>query len=144
MSFGCAFLSICVVSCGGSAATPRTSPFTSGVQHASLTVDGLVRTYRLYVPPSLDPKQPAPLVLMLAGCPGTGTEIAFLTQFDFLAATGRFIAVYPDPVPDSSADPSNLLEGCWNAGTCCGDASRNGVDDVTFISRLLDRLTLDF
>jgi polyhydroxybutyrate depolymerase len=143
VSFACVFLSICVVSCGGPAATPKASPFTTGVQHASLTVNGLKRTYRLYVPPSLDPSQPAPLVLVLNGCPGTGDEMASLTGFDDLATTGRFVAVYPDPTPDSSADPSNLLEGCWNAGTCCGDASTNGVDDVTFISRLLDRLTAD-
>jgi polyhydroxybutyrate depolymerase len=143
VSFGCIFLSVCLLSCGGTAATPEASPFTSGVQHANLTVDGLKRTYRLYVPPSLNPNQPAPLVVVLNGCPGTGDEMADLTSFDTMATTGGFVAVYPDPTPDSSADPSNLLEGCWNAGTCCGDASRHAVDDVTFIRHLLDRLTTD-
>jgi polyhydroxybutyrate depolymerase len=142
-SFGCVFLSICLASCGGTASTPRAEPFTSGVQHASLTVDGVKRTYRLYAPPSLDPSQPVPLVLVLSGCPMTGDEIAFLTGFDDQATTGRFVAVYPDPTPDSNANPSNLLEGCWNAGTCCDDASRNGVDDLTFIRLLLDQLTTD-
>jgi polyhydroxybutyrate depolymerase len=142
-SLGCVLVSICVASCGGSAATPKAGPFTSGVQHASLTVNGLKRTYRLYAPPSLDPSRPAPLVLMLNGCPATGDEMASLTGFDHPATTGRFVAVYPDPTPDSNADPSNLSEGCWNAGTCCDDASRNGVDDITFIKRLLDQLTAD-
>jgi polyhydroxybutyrate depolymerase len=69
--------------------------------------------------------------------------MASLTGFDRLATTGRFVAVYPNPTPDSNASPSNPSEGCWNAGTCCDDASRHGVDDFGFIKRLLDQLTTD-
>lgn len=32
----------------------------------------------------------------------------------------------------------------WNAGTCCGHAFRYGVDDVAFVSQLLDRLEADY
>lgn len=122
------FLSICVVSCGGSAATPKANPSpSSGVQHASLTIGGAKRTYRLYIPPSLDQKQPTPLVVALTACPTTGDGMADATHLDDQATTGGFMVVYPDPVG-----------GCWNTGTCCGNA-----DDFTFISRLLDRLTTD-
>jgi polyhydroxybutyrate depolymerase len=123
------FLTICVASCGGSAATPKASRSSSGVQHASLTIDGQTRTYRLFIPPSLDPKQPAPLVVKLHGClPGAnGDGDAAGTHFDDEATAGRFIAVYPDGLND-----------CWNGGNCCTNA-----DDVTFISRLLDRLVKD-
>ena len=129
MSFVCVFLSIGVVSCSGSAATPKVSPITSGVQHASLTIDGLKRTYRLYVPASLNRKQPAPLVVHLHGClPGANGDLAASgSHFDDEATTGGFVAVYPDGLND-----------CWNAGNCCTHA-----DDVTFISRLLDRLIKD-
>jgi polyhydroxybutyrate depolymerase len=144
VSFVCVYLSICVASCGGSAATPKAIPSSSAIRHASLTIDGQKRTYRLYVPPSLDPKQAAPIVVALTGFPGTGDEIAKISHLDDQATTLGFIVVYPDPLPDSQADPSNPLEGSWNAGTCCGDASAKGVDDVTFINRLLDRLTTDF
>jgi polyhydroxybutyrate depolymerase len=136
----CVFLPICVVSCGGSAATPLTSPITSGVQHGSLTSDGLKRTYRLFIPPSLDRKHAAPLVVLLTCGPCTGDQMAELTNFDDRATIGAFIAVYPDPVPDADTAP----RGAWNAGPCCGDAWANGVDDVTFIRRLLDRLTTDY
>lgn len=137
-------LVLCGASCGGSAATPQAGSSPSAVRHASLTVDGIKRTYRLYVPPSLDTKQPAPMVVALTGFPGTGDEMAEVSRLDVQANTLGFIVVYPDPVPDSQADLSNLLEGSWNAGTCCGDASAKGVDDVTFINRLLDRLSTDF
>jgi polyhydroxybutyrate depolymerase len=138
-------LLICIASCGGSAAkpiagaTPSPSSSPSIAQHGNLTVAGLKRTYRLYVPPSLGPKQQSPLVVVLTGCPGTGDEMADLTHADDIATAGGFVVVYPDPVPDASGDPTNL-EGCWNAGTCCGDAQTKGVDDVEFISSLLDLL----
>jgi polyhydroxybutyrate depolymerase len=129
VSFVSVLLSVCVASCGGSAATPKVSPITSGVQHASLTIDGVKRTYRLYIPPSLDPKQPAPLVVKPHGClPGAnGDGDAAATHFDDEATAGRFVAVYPDG-----------LNNCWNGGNCCTNA-----DDVTFINRLLDRLFKD-
>jgi polyhydroxybutyrate depolymerase len=127
-------------SSAGSTPSPSSSP--SIAQHGSLTVAGLKRTYRLYVPPSLGPTQQSPLVVILTGCPGTGDEMADLTHADDMATAGGFVVVYPDPVPDASGDPSNL-EGCWNAGTCCGDAQTKGADDVKFISSLLDRLITD-
>lgn len=122
-------VSIGAASCGGSAATPKVTSLTSGVQHASLVVDGVKRTYRLYLPPTLDPKQPAPLVVHLHGCsPGVnGDQEAAVTHFDDEATIGRFIVVYPEGLDD-----------CWNAGNCCTKA-----DDVTFINQLLDRLIKD-
>jgi polyhydroxybutyrate depolymerase len=99
----------------------------SGVQHASLTIDTIKRTYRLYVPPSLDPKQPAPLVVLLHWAEGSGDQMGTVTRYDDQAATGKFIVVYPD-----------TFGTLWKAGT--GDPAI----DVTFISRLLDRLTTDF
>jgi polyhydroxybutyrate depolymerase len=138
----CVFLLTSLASCGGSAVKPTATSSPSIARHGSLTVDGLKRTYRLYIPPSLDPKQAAPLVFVLTGCPGTGDEMADVTQLDVMARAAGFIAAYPDPVPDATTDPSNL-EGCWNAGTCCGDAQTKGVDDVKFIGNLLDRLATD-
>jgi polyhydroxybutyrate depolymerase len=128
VSFVSVFLSISVSACGGSAATPKANPSpSSGVQHASLTVGGVKRTYRLYIPPSLDQKQPAPLVVGLTGCPSIGDDMAAGSHLDDQATIGGFVIVYPDPVG-----------GCWNTGSCCGNA-----DDFSFISRLLDRLTTD-
>jgi polyhydroxybutyrate depolymerase len=118
---------MCLASCGGSAATPAASPTPSGVQHASLTVNGLKHTYRLYVPPSLDLTQPAPLVVLLHWAGGSADEMAAATRYDQQAAKRKFIAVYPN-------SSSNL----WDSGT--GDTAV----DIDFISRLLDQLTTDF
>ena len=125
-------IALVIAACGNSAAAPSTpsahlNPGTT--QRDNLTINGLIRSYRLFQPASLDPKQAPPLVLLLHGCGpnATGDQIAATTHFDDLATSGRFVAAYPDGVG-----------GCWNTGACCGTA-----DDVTFISRLLDRLTTD-
>jgi polyhydroxybutyrate depolymerase len=125
--FESVLLTMCIASCGGSAATPTLSPTPSGVQHASLTFDGLKHTYRLYVPPSLDLKQPAPLVLLLHWAGGSSDEMAAATRYDDQAAKQRFIVVYP-----KSSGVS------WDAAT--GDTAI----DINFISRLLDQMTTDF
>jgi polyhydroxybutyrate depolymerase len=125
-------LTICLASsCGGSAAAPMASPNLGGVHDASITIGSLQRTYRLFIPPSLDRKQPVPLVVALVGCPKTGAEMAQATNLDSRAESGGFAIVYPDPVA-----------GCWNAGTQACVLNPNA-DDITFIGRLLDRLTTD-
>jgi polyhydroxybutyrate depolymerase len=129
-----------VGACGQQQASPNATPSASSIQHGSLTSDGLKRTYRLYIPPLLDRKHAAPLVVLLTCGPCTGDQMAQITNFDDQATIGGFIAVYPDPVPDAALAP----RGAWNAGPCCGDAQANGVDDVGFIRRLLDRLITDY
>ena len=126
--------------CGQQQSSPQASPSAGTVQHLSLTSDGLERTFRLYTPPSLDRKHASPLVVLLTGAPSTGDWMAGVTNFDAQATIGGFIAVYPDPVPDEALAP----RGAWNAGPCCGDAWKKGIDDVAFIRRLLDRLTTDY
>jgi polyhydroxybutyrate depolymerase len=133
-------LAVLLGACGQQQASPKASPSGGAVQHGSLTSDGLKRTYRLFIPPSLDQKRAAPLVVLLTCGPCTGDQMAELTNFDNHATVGGFIAVYPDPFPDADSAPT----GAWNAGPCCGDAWAKGVDDVAFIRRLLDRLITDY
>ena len=92
-----------------------------------MQVDGLTRTYRVFVPTR--PKKPAPLVLVFHGGFGTGARVASQTGFDAEAEKRGFIAVYPDGIGRA-----------WNAGPCCGAPSRLGVNDVGFVSKLLDKL----
>ncbi|MDP1806603.1 MAG: PHB depolymerase family esterase, partial [Acidimicrobiales bacterium] len=84
-----------------------------------LTVDGQDRSYRVFVPPTLDRSRPAPLVMVLHGGNNTPEDMAKTTLFDREAAAGDFIAAYPEGVGRA-----------WNAGTCCGAAPRRGLDDV--------------
>jgi polyhydroxybutyrate depolymerase len=112
--------------CGGAAAIATPSPSPKGAQQATLTVNGQVRSYAVFRPSSLDPKQLVPLIVAMHGYTGNPTEMEAHTNFDEQAKQGGFVVVYPQGLADS-----------WNAGACCGD---NHSDDVAFIRALIDRL----
>ncbi|MDY6981748.1 MAG: PHB depolymerase family esterase, partial [Pseudomonadota bacterium] len=80
--------------------------------------------------------EPAPLVILLHGGGGNGENMVMQTGFDTVAEREGLIAVYPY---GSSALFDNALL-TWNAGHCCSYAMRENVDDVRFISLLIDTL----
>jgi len=97
-----------------------------------LSFGGISRSYRLYVPSSLDPAKPAPLVVVLHGGFGRGAGAVVQGSWDDVAEQHGFVTVAPDGIGRS-----------WNAGICCGSAQRRGIDDVGFVVALLDRLGRD-
>lgn len=99
----------------------------------SLRFDGRVRTYRIHVPPSYDGSTPIPLVFAFHGGGGQGRSQARLSNLDDVSDREGFIVVYPDGVGRS-----------WNAGHGAGEAESLQVDDVGFVSELIDTLANDF
>src|SRR6185369_3270151 len=87
---------------------------------------GLDRSYRLYLPEGLP--TPAPLVVMLHGGFGSAAQAERAYGWDQLADGAKFAVAYPDG------------EGrAWNAnGGCCGRPGRTNVDDVGFVSAVVD------
>ena len=105
------------------------------VSHGTLAYGGLTRTYRLYVPSDLPSRSPLPLVLILHGGLGTGDQVASKTNFDSLAQKEGFLAAYPD-----------AMNRHWNDGRKDPQATfaHAKVDDVGFISALIDALSIQF
>jgi polyhydroxybutyrate depolymerase len=97
--------------------------------YGKLTVNGLTRDYRLYQP---RPGKPAPLVLMLHGATGTGTQIEEYIGLNRVAAREGFVVAYPNGIlrgwHDGRADKHRLATMVSNA------------DDVGFLNRLVDDL----
>jgi polyhydroxybutyrate depolymerase len=91
-----------------------------------MTSGGVLRRYTVFRPRSLDPAQPAPLVVAIHGYTSSAAEMETSTHFDDQAAQDKFIVVYPEGINSS-----------WNAGACCG---QNSYDDVAFIGELIDRM----
>jgi polyhydroxybutyrate depolymerase len=79
---------------------------------------------------------PAPVVIVLHGGGGHAENAVEMTQFDVVAQREKFIMVYPE---GTGGTPGGRLL-TWNAGHCCAYARENKVDDVGFISALIDRL----
>ncbi|GAA2434678.1 PHB depolymerase family esterase [Actinomadura vinacea] len=96
------------------------------------------REYLLHVPPKLAagawrggrPDDPPPLVLALHGGLANMRQMRTLTGYDAIADDKGFLVAYPDGFMTT-----------WNAGDCCGPAKVGKIDDVGFLSRLIDKLT---
>ena len=95
------------------------------------TADGRTRSYLLYIPDGLS-SGPYPLVLAFHGGGGQGKDQMRDSQMDVTADADGFLVAYPDGIG-----------GTWNAGTCCGIATTLHIDDVGFVSQLIDQLVAD-
>jgi polyhydroxybutyrate depolymerase len=85
-----------------------------------------VRQYKVHVPPSYDPKTPMPVVFCFHGL-GQDPLMFCVTGADMPAKSDKagFILVMP-----------NGYQNSWNAGTCCGAAVSEKLDDIGFIRAL--------
>lgn len=124
---GCRVRSHVTVHYDGPAPTPagvgHTIPVGSSTQ--VITVDGLPRTFHLFRPATLPAM--APLVVMLHGGYGSGLQAEGSYGWDAEAALGHFIVSYPDGI-----------NHVWNAGGgCCGEAARDNINDVGFITQMV-------
>jgi polyhydroxybutyrate depolymerase len=104
------------------------SPISAGTSVRSIDVDGQDRSFRVYRPANLPTS--APLVVALHGWGFTAEQIEGEYGWNELAEKHRFVVVYPEGVGLS-----------WNAaGDCCGPAADADVDDLAFITALVERL----
>src|SRR5215472_12367126 len=94
-----------------------------------LAVDGRHRTYTYHIPRGYDGTQAVPLVLALHGRLGQGSGEERLSHFDKVSDGHGFIVVYPDGLHRSWAD--------GRGGT---PSDRKGVDDVKFLSNVIDNM----
>lgn len=100
-----------------------------GSEKTSLTFGGIERTYVYHEPSSAPAAGTRTLIISLHGNMGTGAQQEDLTGFSTLADERGFIAVYPDGVDKS-----------WADGRGTTDADTQGIDDVGFISALIDEM----
>lgn len=110
----------------------------SGILFAQLDTlqyDGLNRTYLLHVPRSYNKNSPMPLVVALHNAYGGAVNFESMTGFSTRADESGFIVVYPG----GTGSPTS-----WNAGGCCLSAMTNNIDDVGFISILIDTISENY
>lgn len=102
----------------------------------SIQHDGLKRRYLVHVPPAYKGSNPVPVVLAFHGGGGDADGAVSFFKLNKKSDKEGFIVVYPEGAGKRAL---GKLYGVWNAGDCCGD-----VDDLGFISVLLDKLSNDF
>jgi polyhydroxybutyrate depolymerase len=137
---------------GGEAAGPATLPLLGGTTSHTLLHSGHKRRYLLHRPAPRPAPRPgtasgptplraadtAPLVVMLHGGFGWPEQAEHAYGWSQTADRYGFFACYPEG-----------LFRTWNAGTCCGGAAREKLDDVDFLAAVIgdvcraERIDLD-
>ena len=111
--------------------SPEVPRLSGTMTRGTITVGGLQRTYRNYMPRGL--AKGAPLVVVMHGAGENGALIRIETGYGFerLADEHGFAVVYP-----------NAYEGYWDVCNIAGDVSANGlsIDDVGFLTGIVDKL----
>ncbi|AGA31222.1 extracellular catalytic domain type 1 short-chain-length polyhydroxyalkanoate depolymerase [Singulisphaera acidiphila] len=110
--------------------TLAAAPLPPGDHLRVLTIGEQTRSYLVHIPPSHDPKQPAPVVLAFHSAVMNGPLMARYSGLSEKANQAGFVAVYPN-----GTGRSNLLL-FWDAGGVRAQPS----DDVGFVAKLLDDL----
>lgn len=99
-------------------------PRIETLQHQNFT-----RRFTVYLPKNFTPDKKRPLFINMHGFTSTMSQQMTYSDFNKTADEKDCIVVYPDGV-----------QSRWNSGTNFGVSS--GVDDVGFLSKLIDRMIL--
>ncbi|MEW6267382.1 MAG: PHB depolymerase family esterase [Thermodesulfobacteriota bacterium] len=113
---------------------PRVFSASGRSESFSLRVDGRTREVIMHLPAAYDPRSSYPLLIFLHGAGGSGRQAMEQTNLVRTADQGGFLACFPD---GTGADEGKLT---WNAWNCCGYANAHKVDDVKFLTALIERL----
>ncbi|MBK8342576.1 MAG: T9SS type A sorting domain-containing protein [Bacteroidetes bacterium] len=100
----------------------------------SIFTGGIYRNYRLYVPAAYSEDTPAPLVFNLHGYTSDAFGQSVYANFNPIADTAGFLTVIPNGTLDIFG------KRYWN----CFIAPGTGVDDVAFLSALIDSLDAEY
>jgi polyhydroxybutyrate depolymerase len=99
---------------------------------------GRTRTYEVHLPPQYDLKTPLPIVINMHGGGGNAAAHRKQTKMDAAADRYGFIVIYPE----GTAGLGHFYT--WNAGLCCGYSVKWKIDDVGFISKVLDEVEKNY
>jgi polyhydroxybutyrate depolymerase len=121
--------------------TQNVSDSSSSAQNVQYTLlhDGIRRKYLVHLPPSYNPNQSWPAVIFLHGGGGSLKGVS-KEGMDKAADRLGFILLAPagtGPIPDRALTWNS---GQWETGECCGYAVTHNIDDVGFISQMIDEV----
>jgi polyhydroxybutyrate depolymerase len=106
----------------------------SFAQLDSIWVGDMYRYYAIHLPPNYDGVAELPVVIGLHGGFGSAEQLPNQSLLSESADEEGYIALYPDGLGYILAPAFHF----WNAGECCGYPLSAGIDDVQFISDLID------
>jgi len=115
---------------------PAVAASPGALSEQTITLDGRARRFLVH---DFSGGKPAPLVILLHGGGGNPENAVNMTQFDTVAEREGLIAVYPG---GTGGQPGGRVL-TWNSAHCCAYALREKVDDVGFLSAIIDKLVAE-
>lgn len=103
----------------------------------SLQHQNYQRQYIVHLPPGYNNNNPTPAVIVLHGGSGNYQSVQGFTQMNFVSNQNNFLAVYPQGIGNAPPGYS------WADGRNT-TADQAGIDDVGFMSKLIDTLYNDY
>ncbi len=104
----------------------------------SVQVDSLTRWFKLIIPPRYDHTEPRPLLLCFHG---GNLSMAFMVnnRKDLIkrCADENWILVFPNGYNWET----NRTSSTWNAMHCCGASFDHNIDDIAFVTTMIDTLS---
>jgi polyhydroxybutyrate depolymerase len=119
------------------ATDPKAKIDKPGDYALSLEHGGLTRKYLVHVPAKYDPLKPTPLLLSFHGGGAHMEYQASDKNYGQISKSDKegFIVVFPNGYSKLGGKLAT-----WNAGSCCGPARDNNVDDVGFVKQMIASL----
>lgn len=114
--------------------------YTGGNFGRQFSFDNRDRFYEFHVPRGYQPGKPLPVILLLHGGGGNPALTRFQSGMDAIADREGFIAVYPAGTGPRFPDRQLF----WNSGRPLRNPEQAQVNDVAFISAVLDDLAKYF
>jgi polyhydroxybutyrate depolymerase len=114
---------------------------TADPERQEVTVGTTTRSFLLHVPSTVtDSSAPVSLVIMLHGSGGNAADLRAVTGMNVNANAGGFIVAYAE----GSHGNFSVYPSDWNAGTCCGAAAREHIDDLGFLRQIISTVSAEF
>ncbi len=109
------------------------APVMAADKDHSFKLNGYKRAFAVHTPPSYKYDKKMPMVMVLHGGGGNNKQVVEQTKMNETADKHGFIVVYPEG--------TGRKFHTWNSGACCGKAKDKNVDDVAFISKMIDEMS---
>lgn len=119
-------------------ARPQQQGNATPARSEEIVIDGKTRTYLVHTPTKREAGKKLPLVIAFHGGGGNAENMQKMAGFNEKADKENFIVAYPN----GSGPRGNILL-TFNAIGCCAYAMENKIDDVTFVSKLIDKMIRD-
>lgn len=106
------------------------------IEDKSILVDGIQRSYDVFLPSGHDISESLPVIINLHGTTGNKSLERYLTEFEPIAEENKIVMVYPQGSVLSTCNIGQ--QNRWNANLF------NAPNDINFISNLIDKIIKDY